>query len=355
MIDDQNLGFSLGDTTGIDVSDEALDARGWEPEGVASLDESVVEPEADPTPSDDVEAPEESTEDAPEADEEETPEEQPEPDPEDVFELPEKLAGKSAEDLAKMYLELEKQRGGQTNELGELRTFVEQQTQQIELLRDHLARQAQSETADDLVEMVRQNPQGIYQQAVRALDQGQITIDVVEEVISEVRGIADELAEDGETGAARQYNDLARAMERDFDRRLTIAQAQATQAPLQAQAKQQAYEKGVAGFFNPAAEDYADAITYQQDVTNLLKGKDLGDTPEAVQATLKQALIYVRGQNPTRSAAFKAQQEKLKGAAQSERGSAEPAPKPLTEEEKIRQSVFNRKDPGAKIFESFAL
>lgn len=356
-----DIGFEIGGGEGIDLSDAALEARGWESDG--AVDPAEVPAEDDVVvsePSEDVEAAEASIEGAGEASEDVADEASEEVEAEgesEAFEIPDKLKGKSAEELAKMFADLESHTAGrQANEIGDLRSIVEQQNAQLELLREHLASQASAQTADDLPDLVRANPTGIYQQALSALDNGHVNIDTVEQVIEEVFAVADELAEDGDTEAARHYTRLARSMERDFDRRMTLAQAQATQEPLQKQAKQLAYEKGVAAFFNqPDADEKADAFTYKQDVTNLLKGKDLGSTPEQVASTLREALIYVRGQNPTRSAAFQKQQAALKGSAQAERGNTDPPPKTLTEEERIRNQVFSSKDPAKDIFATFAL
>lgn len=357
MLDDD---FFSDAGSSLDLSDAGLEARGWEGDGVESAGEPP-EPVADTEPtgteeSDSEPVEPESTEIDAAGDTDTASAGQDEPD----LSLPEKLQGKSASDLARMYLELEKLEGNRTGEMGDLRSVVEKQAEQLELLRDHLAQQSQAQTADDLVDMVRQNPQGTYHQAVTALEEGRITIDVVEEVIDEVDAQADELADEGNTEAARQYRKLARAMQRDFDRRVTLAetrQAQATTvAPLQKQAKVQAYQAGIATFFDANSvgeDDAADATAYQVDIQNLVKGKDLGNTAEQVAANLKQALIYVRGMNPTRSAAFVRQQTALKSQVIAEKGSAEPPPATLTEADQIRDKLFNRKDPADLIFADF--
>jgi hypothetical protein len=334
--DDDFIG--LGTTAGLDLSDEGLEARGWVgsdhspdalPDDAETEGDAPTEPEAAPT--EDVE---------PEAEAEAST---------DEFELPEKLQGKDAAALAKMYLELEKLHGSQANEYGDIKSLVEKQQEQLELMRDAMANQQSTAMADDLVELVRANPTGIYQQAIEALDHGHIGIDTVEEIIDEVEAQADELADEGDTESARQYRKLARIMQRDFDRRITLAESRAAQQPLQQAAVQQAYEKGVGGYFNlPDADDAADARAYQQDVQNLVKGKNLGSTPEQVTESLRRALYYVRGMNPTRSAAFIRQQEALKAGAVAEQGSAEPPPANLTEADRIREGIFavnKPKDP----------
>lgn len=333
--DDDFIG--LGDTTTLDLSDEGLDARGWvDADTNPDAEPEPVETEA-PAP-DEPEAPTE-----PPVDEQEPDNTEPEP---DAFTIPEKLQGKDAEALAKMYLELERLQGSQANEYGDLKGLVEKQAEQLELMREAMAQQYNSGVADDLVEMVRANPTGIYQQAIEALDQGQISIDVVEEIIDEVEAQADELADDGDNDAARQYRKLARVMQRDFDRRITLAESRAAQQPLQQAAVKQAYERGVNEYFNmPDADDAADAKAYQQDVQNLLKGKHLGTTPEQVADTLKRALYYVRGMNPTRSAMFVRQQQGLKANAVAEQGSAEPPPVSLSESDRIRQGIFAANKP----------
>lgn len=343
---------------GLDLSEEGLASRGWDDANSADPDEVEDDEdleESEPDDGDDDQA-EEEDEPAEDADDSEDP-------AEPVVELPEKFQGKTQADIVQMYLELEKLQGSRASEVGDLRSLLEAQQAQMELLRDAVAQQQSHAAADDLVEMVRANPTGTYNQAIQALDRGQITIDVVEEIIDEVEAQADELTEEGHTDIARQYRKLSRQMQRDFDRRLTLAETHAKLEPVQQQTteavKRQAYEQGVAAYFDETtyqnADDAADAKAYQQDVQNLLKGKDLGDTPQKVAATLKQALFYVRGMNPSRSAAFVRQQQAMKSQVVSERGSAEPPAKQLTEQERIRQSVFKREDPSDVFFKDFAV
>lgn len=328
--------FGNDTSSNLDVSDEAL-ADKWE------NDSTQVEPEPsdDGVASGEDEDPDEDDHDAEVDDAEDDPDEDPsEEDPEDKSVLPDKLKGKSPEEIAKMYVELERRFGQeQSGEIGELRRQVEQQQQQLA----QLAASGQQDYAggDDISDYISDSHSAatIYGQAIDALGEGQINVNVIDEIIDATHAI-DPL--------------LASKMNRDFGMRLARAESMAQMEPV----RQSNYDSTLLRVTNELYEDNklgGDVKAYEQEIAGLLRGKDLGNTAAEIRNHVEQALIVARGQDPTKSVAYQAATlAASKKNSQVEEGSGEP-PEAVTEEDQIRKRVFSTRGRGGgqNIFAGF--
>lgn len=332
----------------LDTSD--IDSK-WEPvtdDAVTAVNEhdAEIEADADEAVGDEVEvdaADDAEVDDAPVADA---------PDDADpAFEMPADLAGKSAEDIAKMYLDSRKMVGGQSAEVAELRRITEAQAGQLKELIGYLNEVGQQAAAPQVdtstvVDEALENPQAAYHRAVQMVDAGHADPSLVDQVISAV--------DDMNPGLARQ-------MTRDFDRRMIVAELRGemqqtiekTVKPLAQNDYQSQLNLATSSLYSdPALGE--DAKAYEQEVVALLKGQNLGSNAQQIRARLEAALTVARGNDPTKSAAYRKAVQQLKTDAQVEAGNAPDAPEPKkSEADAYRERVFARaaeRDPGAAIF-----
>ena len=99
-----------------------------------------------------------------------------------------------------------------------------------------------------------------------------------------------------------------------------------------------------------------DFKAYEQEIIELLKPHrdNLGSTRQEVEQAFRNALIFVRGQDPTKSADYRSRLERSKTDSQVEEGSAE-VEQPLTAEQKLREGIFNHRKttPADGLFAGF--
>lgn len=279
-----------------------------------------------------------------------------EPDP-SAFVMPAELEGKSAEDIAKMFVDSRKMVGSQSNEVSELRRITSEQADQIRELLGYLqqgpTQQPEPVDTSSIVAEALDNPQAAYQQAVSLVDQGLATPDLVEDIIEAVADIAPR---------------LSRQMTADFSRRLTTAQLRSEfkqelderVAPLQQHDYQSQLNIATSSLYaDPVLGE--DAKAYEAEIVALLAEKDdkgnvkpIGRNAQEIRARIESALTVARGQDPTKSSAYKKALAELKGDAQTDPGNPPgAAPKKKSEADAYRESVFARKserDPGAALF-----
>lgn len=328
---------------GLDISDEALEARGFEADPATADPASELEIPAD----DENDAPVEGEgvvdngdEPDPNTEEPAGDGEPPAADPPAEWQMPEKYAGKSAEEIARLAAESESYHGNKLNELNQQlqQITAAQQAQAAELA----AWEAAQATAhiDPEAALAGLDPVQSYNTALQLLDGGAADPGLVNRVIAETREVDP---------------DLAFEMARDFDRRIMraeaaqeVAKVRAEVQPIQQQAFVQAAQAASAEFMSSEA----DAAAYQQDIAEIVKQNPnlLGDrSPAAIKSGLTQALVQARGADITRSAAYQQQLRAEKAAAQVEQGGAPKQPA-LSEVERIRQEVFTAKDPADALF-----
>lgn len=329
----------------LDTSD--IDSQ-WEPDNdtpadaVAAHDAAVAD-EVDEVEVDDADDADDADEDAPAGD---TLDDDADAPPA----IPEHLAGKTAEELAKIVQDSQRQIGTQSNEVSELRKVTEEQAGQIRELIGYL-QHAQEPAApqvdtDDLVARAIDNPQASYAQAVRLVDAGQATPDLVEDIIDAVEDMSPK---------------LARQMAADFTRRMVTAQVMGqvqqqldqTVKPLAKNDYQSQLNLATTSLYNDP-ELGADAKAYEAEVVELLKGQPLGTSASEIRAKLESALTVARGNDFTKSAKYKKALDDLRIDAQTPGGTPPPAAeKKKSEEDDYRERVFARaaaRDPGASLF-----
>lgn len=243
--------------------------------------------------------------------------------------IPSKLAGKTPEELAAMYEQMESHFSQQVTELS--RSLQEQRAEMAAL-------QAIQTPQYDVNEMLEGlDPVSAYRTALGLMDAGQVDADRVNMVIHETRALDP---------------DLAFEMARDFDQRTLRSEFEKRQAeivqPIQTQIAEQNLAIATHEFYtsNPDAEVYKDDIVK---IVQSQPGVFGTGTRQEIAGALQSALVYARGQDPTRSVAYKKAINDMKANSVVESGSAAPPPPP-SEEELIRQQLFNRKDPAADLF-----
>lgn len=340
----------------IDVSDEGLAARGWEPESMAgdepveAVEETIEEdPVEQEEPADEVE---EEVEGEPAGDGGHVP---------DVDEsIPDELRGKTPAELAKMVLDSQSELGRRSGEIGELRKSVEQMQQQQQLYAQQMLSIQHEDVADDLLESAEASPAKAvqaYNEAMTLLDNNAIDIGTVEQIVEKTYEVDPR---------------LARMMERDFDRRMTRAEIMGTiherfqqdVQPVQEFTRQQAIQLASAELYNADA----DTAAYQQEIIQTFADPELGKTDPMIanlqhlysqartapqiKQLMQAALELHRGRNPIKSTRYSQSMEQRKVDEQVETGSGL-TPEPATEEEAYRQSVFKAKQPADQLFANF--
>lgn len=340
---------------GLDISDEALEARGWEPD-TAQADDTPVHEEADGGELEAADAPVDREGDTPDTTEEGGGDEgdaQVVDEPvsgeaaggseggEPEWQMPDKFAGKSAEEIARLAVESESYFGRKLEELRQQQEAAAQQ-QQAELAAYMAAQQAASFDADAALNGL--DPVPAYNTAIQMLDQGLADPSIVNRVISETRDLDPDLASE----MARDFD--RRIMRAEYSQQLQQLQQQFEQqvAPIQQQTFVQAAQQASAEFMS--AEP--DAAAYQQDIAKIVSENPnlLGDrSPAAIKAGLNAALVQARGADITRSTAYQQQLAAEKAAAQVEQGGA-PKQAPMSEVDRIRAEVFGAKDPADALF-----
>lgn len=336
---------------GLDISDEALEARGWEPD-TAQADDTPVHEEAVGDDLEAADAPVDREVDTPGTTEEgggdegdapvvEEPGDGADEGGEPEWQMPDKFAGKSAEEIARLAVESESYFGRKLEELRQQQEAAAQQ-QQAELAAYMAAQQAASFDADAALNGL--DPVPAYNTAIQMLDQGLADPSIVNRVISETRDLDPDLASE----MARDFD--RRIMRAEYSQQLQQLQQQFEQqvAPIQQQTFVQAAQQASAEFMS--AEP--DAAAYQQDIANIVSENPnlLGDrSPAAIRAGLNAALVQARGADITRSTAYQQQLAAEKAAAQVEQGGA-PKQAPMSEVDRIRAEVFGAKDPADALF-----
>jgi hypothetical protein len=332
-------------TAPLDTSD--IDER-WEPvtdDAVTAVNEHDAEVEAEDAAVAEVD----EVDDSDEAEVDEV-DEAPAADEPEAFAIPDHLSGKTPEELAKIVVDSQRQIGSQSGEVAELRRITEQQAGQLRELIDYLQEVGQQAAApqvdtEGVVSQAVDNPQAAYQQAVQLVDAGHATPDLVDEVIAAVEDMNPR---------------LARLMDRDFQRRMIVAELRGemeqtiekTFTPLAKNDYQSQVNLATSSLYSdPVLGE--DAKAYEQEVVALLKGQRLGSDAREIRARLEAALTVARGNDPTKSAAYKKAVAQLKTDAQVEAGNPPAAPEKKSEADEYRERAFKRaaeRDPGAALF-----
>jgi hypothetical protein len=331
----------------LDTSD--LDSQ-WEPDTdtpvdtVAAHDAAVAE-EADEVEVevDDADADEAGVDDEPAGDEDDDK-------ADDAPAIPEHLAGKTPEELARIVQDSQRQIGSQSNEVSQLRKVTEEQAGQIRELIGYLQAAAEPQApqldTDSLVAQAIDNPQAAYAQAVRMVDSGHATPDLIEDIIEAVEDMSPK---------------LARQMATDFTRRMVTAdvmgrvqqELETTVKPLAKNDYQSQVNLATTSLYNDP-ELGEDAKAYEKDVVELLRGQHLGNSAQEIRAKLESALTVARGADFTKSPKYKKALEALRVDAQTPGGNPPPAPDAKkSEDDQYRERVFARagaRDPGASLF-----
>lgn len=273
----------------------------------------------------------------------------------DPDDLPAHLAGKSPAELAKIVQDSQTQIGRQSGEVAELRRITTEQADQIRELIGYLQQGPPEPQVDtsDLVAQALDNPQAAYSQAIRLVNDGHATPDLVEDIIEAVEDLSPK---------------LARQMDRDFTRRMTTAELRnefkkeldERVTPLANSDYATQVNTATASLYNdPVLGE--DAKAYEQEVVALLLDKDengkpkpLGRTAAEIRAKIESALVVARGNDPTKSSQYKKALAALKGDAQTEGGgSGDPKPAKKSEADVYRDRAFAKskdRDPGAALF-----
>lgn len=273
----------------------------------------------------------------------------------DPDELPAHLAGKSPAELAKIVQDSQTQIGRQSGEVAELRRITTEQADQIRELIGYLQQGPPEPQVDtsDLVSQALDNPQAAYAQAIRLVNDGHATPDLVEDIIEAVEDLSPK---------------LARQMDRDFTRRMTTAELRnefkkeldERVTPLANSDYQAQVNAATASLYNdPALGE--DAKAYEKEVVAMVVQKDadgkvlpIGKDAREIRAKLEAALVVARGNDPTRSSQYKKALAALKGDAQTEGGgSGDPKPAKKSEADVYRDRAFAKskdRDPGAALF-----
>lgn len=339
----------FGDNTeALDVSDAALDKRGWESDGTNEIGDPVVEEAVE---EEEVVAEEAAAEEPHVADSEAAAVEAAVESGEVIAAddgLPTHLKGKSPQELAVMLMEAQSHIGRQSNEVGDLRRAMDQMQQNLQLQQQQFNGMQQANVAEEIVGSA-DDPElakAAYAQAIDLVDRGALDIGTVEQLIARTMDVDPK---------------LANMMQRDFDRRLITAQAQQMIQQQMQQVQQQyrpmqefSYQEAVRAASNKVYADpeFGDELkAYGPEVLEMLKGKHLGSTPQEIEVVIKNAVTAARGVNPIKSASYQKLLASQKQDQQVEEGSGA-APR-VGSEQQIRDSVFKRKDPADKLFAGF--
>lgn len=260
--------------------------------------------------------------------------------------IPAHLAGKTPAELARIVQDSQSQIGRQSSEVAELRRVTEEQAAQVRELLEMLQQPAAPEIdTSGLVAQAFENPRGAYGQAVQLVDNGHATPDLVEDIIEAV---------------ADMDPKLSRQMASDFTRRMVTAQLRAEfDETIKTKVEPLAKNDYVSQLNMATSSLYADPVlgedakAYEQEVVAMLKGKPLGADQHAIRAQLENALTVARGQDPTKSSAYKKALEAMRIDAQTELGNAPEVVEKKSEADAYREARFTRsseRDPGAALF-----
>lgn len=308
----------------LDVSNEALEGRAHEETAGDDLSDLDAEKGAVADEGDE-----------PDVDEEPAAVEPPAEDvvEEPAFEMPAQLAGKSPEEIAKMWVDAQRAIGQKGHELGTVR----QQLEAALAMDDEPAPEMLPDDAiSELLDRATVDPGMAYAAAERAVELGIATPDVLEAVVD----IALEL--DRNEGRRLERDMVSKRAQADVRR-----EADEVLAPVRQREMTRTLQTQTQALLDDA-ELGADALEYRQEMGALIMSDAsyVGDgTADAVARGLRKALIEARGAAPHRSAAVKAiyskQLEADKLDAQVEAGAATNDP-PLDEAEEIKKKVFAR-------------
>lgn len=250
------------------------------------------------------------------------------------FEIPTDLAGKTPEELAKIVLDQRTFTGRQSSEVGDLRKLIEEQQGTIDQLTSSFQQIQTESTAGYFDQHGLENPAQTYQQMLGLLGSKQLQVGEVEKFIDRVYNEVD--------------SDLGRAMDRDFITRMSRAEVMQHVQPIQRQNYEAMLESVTDDLYNstdPATA--ADVQEYEKEVLGILQpvltsGVPLGSNASEVRARLDAALQLARGQDPTRSYAYKQALATRRVTANVEAGSAPPEPPP-TVQQAARQAIFEHR------------
>lgn len=317
----------------LDVSSEALDAREWVPDETQLPPDSgdnVVDDDIDIPVDDDIEDVEDVVTD----------------DASGGFVLPDKLKGKTFDELAEIYLNLESHTNRRQNELssridelseqnGELQRFITSE-------RDSAAGSISASDMDSILDYTAINPVAAYNEALAMYANGELSTDVVEAIIDEV------YASDTSLGRKIDRHYLAfnsqvmlenRVGDFDNDRRVNIL----------------ASETSKLMGSNPDSVNYSAEIGRIANEMPWLFGSFSG---EDVANGLNVAYRLAVGGDPTKSDAYKQAAANslrdMKIDSRTENGSAiDGKEAPKSEGDLIRERAFGMKDPAVGLFEDF--
>ena len=331
--------FGTIESEGVDTTDEGLADR-WEEDTTQSEPQSAIEQElSDEADDDKADDGADSEGIALDGEEDNT------SDPAGAEDIPDALLNKTPAELAKMVSDSQSELGRRSGEVGDLRKLIEQQQEQLQQLTSHLQSQSYQDDGIDTSgweEDLRDNPQAVYQQALELLDNGQIDIGQMEEVLE---------------AASEMHPRLGRAMSRDFDRRIVLAEVGQQMQPVQQEQSRNVIQSVVKELWNsPDANTAADIQEYNEEISRMFpNGQGLAGLPaEQVRAKLQQALVVVRGNDTTRSSQYKTALAALKADSTVEGGTPSAKESAKTEEDLMREAVFKqrKKDPSEALFAS---
>lgn len=321
-----------------------------EPEGEAELEQpdELDEPEHDGDEDD--QDPEDEEGDDEDADgDEESEEEDPGKATADAL----KLDDKDPDQLRAIVVDQREMVARQSAEVGQLRQLVLEAQQQnrelVTMLSQQNAPQPPEVDTSGLLANAAENPRGAYYQALQLADAGAITPDVVDDVI--------DLVMDMDPAEGRR-------MQRDFDRRLIMAEFDEKQQkvakdviePLAKRDYQSQLSQASHSFYNDAelgedAKEFANEIVAMFPPDKDGNRPKLGSTPQEIRAKLESALTVARGNHPERTAKYKAALAQLKIDTQVEEGTGGKAGKAKTPPQTlVQQLTATKKDPADRLF-----
>jgi hypothetical protein len=342
--------FEAGGEDSLDLSTEAVNERA----GITPQEEPEATQEAAEATQDEAEgnAPAEPTEPAEGVTEAEPTHE---PIMADEFEMPEKFKGKSAEELARAYVNLEGVLGKREDE--DMQVINDLQGQ-VQNLSQYVQQQEQErQTRHVGTELVQQAEQGgmnathAYNQALSAFQNGQVTSDEVDRVV------ATTIESDPDIGSQMGMHWRDALMEHRIQERM--------QPVIQSQ-----QQVGLTSVLNTLVEENPDISQYQDAVSQVLAARPylLGDkSMGAVKQGVEDALAIARNIAPAQGVApttppqttqqVQQQEQQLNAAKQSAQVETGNMPaggddEELTVEEQVRQSVFapQREEAAAKLW-----
>lgn len=317
-----------GEDNDFDISDEGLDARGWEEDATHNDPSLEVDHDDSDDEDDDLEVVEESDDNAVD-------------DAGPQYSMPDKLKGKTAEELAEIYSNLESLSSKQQSELrDQIRSLQEQNNQFQQYIMNQQGGPSDKNAIEEFLDYAVVNPTDAYNEILGHFNNGTASKELVEAVIDEVYEVDPK---------------LARQMDRHFMTSLSEDIANERTSHL----NQSHQINLLAGATNDLANRFPDSVNYAAEIGEIANAYPqlFGNmSAEELNNGLMAAYQMAVGQNPTKTAAYREKfnndlrSEKMN--SQVEKGSAgEKHEAPLTEEDRVRNEIFGRTDPAVNIFE----